>query len=994
MLVKDKNLYKTRLKELGMLPDVGDSQCLYFVENKCDASYPAIRIVLEQAEGFGADAVLLKFSEAGKGASALPQLYIYDRTKIEFSPSGFGDIQRRLWSAGVVPLAAVLTLSSVKLFSCRKEPKFDVPTDQFVCRPFKKLEIVVAAEKGFLYRSILGGSLWEDPRFASEFNFENSSYRTLLKHLRWQKQKLFGKKDLGALLVKRLLVLSILLKYLDERRDEKGNGVFPDGFFAQFGGKNINSLADIFSDSQASLNCLDNLSERFNGGIFKLSDSDRGRLLQADLSPLRTFLEGTTEPGGQQVFWRLYSFNDLPVELISNIYEEFLAKDENGESTNSKNGVVYTPPMLVEFLLDQCLPLSADSVGKRILDPSCGSGVFLVGAFRRLIRCWQIKHDWRKPTHGQMKKILRDSIFGVDIEQEAVLVTAFSLFVALCDELNPKVIWDELRFDDLRENNLVANDFFDVTNGNVFPEKFDVVIGNPPFESKLSASAQMAESIAVKDRPSVPDGQIALLFLDQVFSLSAPDGYVCLVQPAGPLLYNSQAAAFRQYLLDKYDVQAVFDFTPLDSILFKANVAAAAVLAQNRSPRSDSILHLVFRRTCTTKNRLFLEANYYDFHWLKRDYLKKATYAWKVDLMGGGRLHRLVQRFSGMPTLGEWLDDKCDNEGWVCGEGYSVGSGRVVNEYGNQEELSSLSETEIKQKFGLKRMAHRAPHLTGKKCAKSKAIGLKLILPQYTSVLDLKYFQEPARPSCEIFQPPHVLVGETVTRGRLRAAFLDEELVFTNQVFGVHGPVGSEDLLNDLVNRLVDGDLYATLLATTSSRYLVSKATSLLAKDIRQLPYPEDSSDLNLLEWEKIVAEDVATTFVEFRQKGERAIALRSTDSSDLDVFAAEYCNVLNSVYDSFYSLDPIKIGDYICYPFYYGDKPEIDLSSAAQAEDILKELCRKKQGTRLYVDRIIRLYEKNVVIMVKPNQKRFWLRSVALRDADETLVELMEAGF
>ena len=994
MLVKDKNLYKTRLKELGLLPDESEPEFLYFVADIKKLTLPAVKLALEQAADFGADAVLLKFSEVRLVGSVLPLLYIYDRTNIEFSPKDFGEIQRRLWSAGVVPLAAALTVSSVKLFSCRNAPTLDKESGDFVCRPFEALERVVAAEKGFLFRSILGGSLWEDSRFASEFSFEKSSYQSLLKNLRWQKYELFKKTDLGESLSKRLLVLVILLKYLDERRDEKGNGVFPAGYFRKFGQKSINSLEDIFSDSTVCLQFLDSLSDRFNGGIFKLLGSDRDRVLKADLNPLRTFLEGTTESSGQQVFWRLYSFNDLPVELISNVYEEFLARDDKGKRGISTKGIVYTPSILAEFMLDQCVPLSAESVGKRILDPSCGSGVFLVGAFRRLIQCWRIKHNWRKPTLLQMKKILRDSIFGVDIEQEAVLVTAFSLFVALCDELNPKVIWDELRFDNLRESNLVSVDLFNVVKDKVFSQKFDVVIGNPPFVSKLEGAAMEVENIALKKRPPVPDGQLALLFLEQVFGLTATDGYVCLVQPAGPLLYNSQAAAFRQYLLDKYDVQAVFDFTPLDSILFKANVAAAAVLAQNRSPQSDSILHLVFRRTCTTKNRLFLEANYYDFHWLKRDYLKKAPYAWKVDLMGGGRLHRLAQRFSGMPTLGEWLDHKCDNEGWVCGEGYSVGCGRKVNAYDDQSELSSLSEVAIKEKFGLKRIANRAIHLSGRIALPAAAIGKGIIDESKTSVLQDRFFEEPRKENMEIFRPPHAMIRETVTDGRLSAAFSDKELVFTKQVFGVHGPLGSEVLLNDLVKRLVDDDLYATLLATTSSRYLVSKATSLLAKDIRQLPYPENSSDLNLVEWEKIVAEDVATTFVDFRQKGERAIALRSTVSRDLAVFAAEYCNVLNSVYDSFHSFDPIKIGDYICYPFYYGDKPEIDLSSASQAEDMLKELCRKKQGPRLYVDRIIRVYEKYVVIMVKPNQKRFWLRSVALRDADETLVELMEAGF
>ncbi len=92
--------------------------------------------------------------------------------------------------------------------------------------------------------------------------------------------------------------------------------------------------------------------------------------------------------------------------------------------------------------------------------------------------------------------------------------------------------------------------------------------------------------------------------------------------------------------------------------------------------------------------------------------------------------------------------------------------------------------------------------------------------------------------------------------------------------------------------------------------------------------------------------------------------------------------------------MEPVVLGRFVCYPFCYGDTPEIELPSAENAEECLSKLCRKQKGTRLFINRIIRLYEKNVIIMVKPDQKRFWLRSIAMRDADETMAELVKAGY
>ena len=77
------------------------------------------------------------------------------------------------------------------------------------------------------------------------------------------------------------------------------------------------------------------MADHFNGGIFSLSIDDQITLKNTNLEFLASFLEGTIV-GTQRVFWEEYSFKHIPIELISNFYEEFLPKEKNESSGQEK----------------------------------------------------------------------------------------------------------------------------------------------------------------------------------------------------------------------------------------------------------------------------------------------------------------------------------------------------------------------------------------------------------------------------------------------------------------------------------------------------------------------------------------------------------------------------------------------------------------------------------------------------------------------------------
>ena len=137
--------------------------------------------------------------------------------------------------------------------------------------------------------------------------------------------------------------------------------------------------------------------------------------------------------------WKLYSFKDLPVELISHIYQQFVSDTDTS---------VYTPPFLVRLMLDEAMTWERldrlQERGEVILDPACGSGVFLVEAYKRLVLHWRSRNAWKRPGKRVVKQLL-NRLRGIDLDEGAVELAAFSLCLALCDALEPRTIRASVR---------------------------------------------------------------------------------------------------------------------------------------------------------------------------------------------------------------------------------------------------------------------------------------------------------------------------------------------------------------------------------------------------------------------------------------------------------------------------------------------------------------------------------------------------------------------
>jgi len=219
------DILRDELNRMEMLRPDGELPSLYFVADK-DTAEPCIRIALEQAGRYRADAVFFRIFPTVDKRSPIPQIYIYHDTALSLNEANYAGIHRRLWNAGVVPLMFILSAGQVKILNCRKEPEIDKVSKELVFTPFRTLENIVTANRAFAAREIAAGTLWENTKFKDDFALEKTAYFKLLTHLMLFRLELLALRILSEPTVNRILVMAILVKYLNDRQDSSGNRVF------------------------------------------------------------------------------------------------------------------------------------------------------------------------------------------------------------------------------------------------------------------------------------------------------------------------------------------------------------------------------------------------------------------------------------------------------------------------------------------------------------------------------------------------------------------------------------------------------------------------------------------------------------------------------------------------------------------------------------------------------------------------------------------------
>lgn len=966
--IKRKNItFNKGLSKLGFKK----SDDLFFLSNAGRIpSDPQIRFHIEKArDDFEASAIYLRKQFNG---SYKIQIIIYDFTDQDFNDqkeSKLADIQKKIWSSGEAPLACVFYKTEIKILDCTTHITSDYKPAHLVNHLYITGKVHHLYNKEFAIK-VKSGLFWDDNDLSIKFKFHNSAYDKLIENIRYIAESLRDEyKELSDDLIHKIIVQSILIKYLEERIDNNDKKLLSDKYFKKY--NNSKTFNDVLRRGEfvSLLKDLNDSRRGFNGNIFDWTKNEQDDLQKLNLGLLADLLDTKkTSMSSSQLElnftdWRYFEFSYIPVELISRLYEEFLG------TSKKENGLYYTPSHLAKLLVDENLPLNKydkiDLNNFKILDPACGSGIFLVTAYKRLVQIWRLQNNMKPPNQENLKIILRN-IYGIDKEDQAIRLTSFSLSLALCNELKPIEIINKLKFDDLRKNNLISSDFFECTK--IKENSFDLIIGNPPFKRGTTSDFWVIENKKVK----IPQGQIALKFLSKSIPYLKKKGLLCLIIKASGLLYNTTSIDYKRLLFSSYNVIQLFDFTSLgrNKSLWDngVDVATAAIFLRNEPPDyQKNILHVTFRRTKATNERIIFEIDSYDLHFVDRQVAQENNSIWKNNLLGGGRIKTLLEKFKNYNTIQNFSDEN----DLIARQGYQI----ATNGNQNPDFIYNIPTlpTEAIDESGI-------DYSRLKKMDKN-----------------IRFRQVPPK---EIFTAPNIIIWENICENKLPVFYNSRSFSFKHKLIGISSKQNNNEILKSIVNSFNNfSDFYRFFIFTTSSEVLINLNTTIQKQDYMQLPFILGNKKSLFSETDKNIISDVNTYMQDFIRHGENSKAVNQITNNDfvfiLSKYGKEFSRILNLVYEEkdkrFRLSNVINLGNsLIATIFKYDTKTQDPVFHSDNSKLKMKELTEFEISKQLTVKRIIKLYpQKNTIVFIKPNQYRYWLSISAYRDADKCFYDL-----
>lgn len=459
-------------------------------------------------------------------------------------------------------------------------------------------------------------------------------------------EKSMNKKNLNELLIDNLRYITKRLK--DEYKVSFANKLMLRVLFIRYlidRGVNIGYMGlddnvkhsqeiflNIIQSKDDFLKLVKYLKERFNGNLFEIDEQkEKDEITQESLAVLHDFLTAREEmKTGQLWLFPFYDFNIIPIELISNIYEILLGKEKQ-----DKDKAFYTPEYLVDYIVNR-------TVGKylikenecKVLDPSCGSGIFLVKSLQKIL-------EHNAETSGflqdkdKINALVKENIYGMDYNEEAVDVTIFSLYVTLFDYQDPKSL-EKFRLPLLKNENILFGDFFDEEKMKPIEKvDFKFILGNPPWGS---VEQQNYKKYCDDRKVIAQNGEISVAFLLKVQEIGNANTECSLVIPS-KILYKgkSPSVALRKRLLSNVQLEQVFEISAVRKQIFKGAIAPAAVLSFvcKKSSLSHKVEYISLKPNKYLKLFGIIMIEPDDIKYVKQTLFLENDNLWKILVYGG-----------------------------------------------------------------------------------------------------------------------------------------------------------------------------------------------------------------------------------------------------------------------------------------------------------------------------------------------------------------------
>ncbi|MCY7276166.1 MAG: N-6 DNA methylase [Phormidesmis sp. CAN_BIN44] len=943
--------------------------------------------------------------------SGSPCIYFTQLDQSDPDPRELARLHKLSWNHGLAPMLWVVTPTNVRLYNCYSEPTENNPESNLIAL-FENTEASLKQLNEHASRLQLeSGEFWQWQN-AKQIDRKKRVDRVLVEDLQKSEKKLRA-QGLESQVAHALLMRSIFIAYLQDR------GILNTQFFRSL--FNVDSFTDLLNDVSATRRLFEWLQITFNGDMFSTSSSDSLNAYETrHLEIVKDLVGGTTEiETGQERLWRFYDFKVIPVELISSIYENFLySKDSQAAKELS---VHYTPINLVDLVLDEVFKDLNGSA--KVLDLSCGSGVFLVESLRRLVvKRWM---NGEERSRQLVRDTLYNQIYGVDVEPQAVQIAAFSLYLTALEldyelEHNAPISGD-LKFRELIGRNLFSSNTFDETavfnNADPFINKrFDAIVGNPPWTK--SKANQLATSYCERKRPNeehpdegYPKGYpIARsenpdqAFLWRVGDFANENTSIGLILHSKPFFSNTPKAwQAKEALFKRFKPSVIINLSKLRRDRLFPNSEAPALVFIGKGCRSqpkDSFYLVCPERSLDFRQHGIIEIAPENIKRLSVDGAATDPDMLKVASWAGARDMNLIQKVrSFFPSIES-----------VAGHSFHQGF------------IGGSRSKEVPEE-----LCHKKLLPSGQ-------------MPRYQvdeEALDFFQEQRTHRPmEVKTYKAPLVLISAKLDSEGVFSAFSHEDVIFTEKYSGI-AFLSNQKHLAHYINAVINSSVASYFLFLTSSSWGVER-DELKPQDFTRLPVPTPSEKNTSLvskiiaiehelrtsniaqhqnlknrldeavfelygldQTERVLVEDGVNLTINLRMKREASIALRKPSIDELKLYAFQFLGAiqpfLQTLRERVLVADVVEVNNaplqVIKFSFVPapGRKHIVQTTQVQELKAVLNRIAEQlpqQIADRIFTRRDLRIYSGQDIYIVKPAQKRYWSRSAGLNDADLILSE------
>jgi type I restriction-modification system DNA methylase subunit len=952
-------------------------------------------------------------------------------------------LHRRIWNLGNVPFLLVRLPGEVRVYAGFH---YENSNDEVILSEKSSDEQKLQAKlSDFSADSIDSARIWQAQRQHLETKYRVDT--TLLENLKHLAQALAKHcaPVLDLEVAHALIGKFVYLRYLRDRN------ILDDDWLIK---RDIN-LIHVFG-AAATVSDLSRLVEaletRFNGDIFHIDFGRKCPLTDAHVQLVASVFAGgdvTVNAAGYvhqlHLRFQAFDFRHIPVETLSSIYEQFLHGQKKGKS----EGAYYTPEVLADYLLSEINSVRKLQPGMTVCDTACGSGIFLVLTYRRLI---ELELAATKNRSGnldpvRLREILLRSIYGVERQHDACNVTIFSLILTLLNYLDPPALHanEKFKFPALMNERIYCDDFFNPGLELPVPKGgFDVVVGNPPWiELKPDTKGEdfARRWIAGEKSVKVKGNRVADAFAVKAGRLLDDNGIAGLLLPA-TTLFNLENKSFRQSFFNEFAVARVTNFANLRGNLFgKRTTLPTTTLVfskPNESRSTRPIIHhgpfAINQVAANTDELWVLTIHGSEIQSVSQsDAATGETSVWKLALWGTPRDARSLDRLRQLFPL--TLTKFCKQHDW--GKKMPCEGAQLRNPKETIDKLTPCAE------------------LKGKKCFNLKAFNKKTgsaflfhIPKEFLEFIpDNKCFVRRGLRDIGINRPPHLLIPETWKNFMV---YSDEYFAVPPRQIGVAAPPEDAELLRALTVYLGSSLVDYHVFFQVPTWGLYSSYPLVVLRAVRGIPTP-DFKDAQvkalakvhreILREEKtfrLTAEDVSGV-IEKQRLIDKAVfealdvpddvrvvvedfrdnrlpldngysALKKLGETPTNKELQAYGRALRNEMERFLIGEAhpcvriITTEDLICC--------ELQLlsasSTASQAIEVvdagensqgkaahrkLRAMLSEKFSQWAYIDRSLRVFQENTVQVFKSPRLMDWTRTQALNDADAIIAEILAEG-